>query len=140
MASPLDPGNALKQDIASANTNNTITTSVVDEGFHTLILGSNLKFANDSSGSKVLYDKKQMGALSYEVTDNDGIQDIKTGTISAETTRLAINSPNTNGNGDADKNLGGGQPDGKGKITIKVKLEGGTKYKPTTFKYTVTYQ
>ena len=81
-----------------------------------------------------------MGALSYEVTDNDGIQDIKTGIISAETTRLAKNPANTNGKGDADRNLDGGQPDEKGTITIKVKLEGGTKYKPTTFKYTVTYK
>ena len=81
-----------------------------------------------------------MGALSYEVTDNDGIQGIKTGDKYDKVAKLAINPANTDKNGNPDTSPSGGQSDEKGTITIQVKLEGGTKYKPTEFKYTVKYQ
>ena len=136
MASPLVADNAL---IASVGSNNAITDAVDDEAAHTLISGSALKLA-DSDGNKISYDKNEMGALSYEVTDNGGIQGIKTGDKYDKVAKLAINPANTDKNGNSDTNPGGGQSDEKGTITIQVKLEGGTKYKPTEFKYTVTYK
>ena len=125
MASLLNTTDALKDAIAT-----TISTAVADEQTHTLITDNNLKFANDASGSEVPYDKNQMGALSYKVTANGGIRGINIGDKYDGVAKLAINPTNTDG----------GQADEKGIITIKVKLEGGTKYKPTTFEYTVEYQ
>ena len=127
MASPLDPDNALKESIADADSNNAINKVVADTKAHTLILGSALKFANNDEGSKVDYDEIKMGALSFKVTDNGGITNIAEASVSAGTTKLATNPS-------------GAASNQAGDIVIKVKLEGGTKYKPTTFKYTVTYQ
>ncbi|MFL2660139.1 MAG: hypothetical protein ACJ0GZ_04095, partial [Alphaproteobacteria bacterium] len=131
MASPLDPDNALKESIASANSNNAINKVVADTKAHTLILGSALKFANNDEGSKVDYDEIKMGALSFKVTDNGGIAGINIGDKYDEVTQLATQLA-TNPSGAASNQAGD--------IVIKVKLAGGTKYKPTTFKYTVTYQ
>ena len=126
IANPLDTDNALK----TPNTTNTIKTAVADTEAHDLITDNNLNFSGEVS-----YDKNQMGALSFNVIDNGGITDISLGNISAGT-KLAINPDNTDGSG----SKGSGQADEKGTITIKVKLAGGTKYKPTTFEYTVEYQ
>ena len=130
MASLLNTTDALKDP----NTTNTISTAVADTEAHSLITDNNLKLLNDDS-VEVPYDKNEMGALSFNVIDNGGITDISLGNISAGT-KLAINPDNTDGSG----SKGSGQADEKGTITIKVKLAGGTKYKPTTFEYTVEYQ
>ena len=111
-------------------TTNTIKTAVADTEAHSLITDNNLKFANDASDSEVPYDKNQMGALSYKVTANGGIRGINIGDKYDGVAKLAINPDNSED---------GGQADEKGIITIKVKLAGGTKYKPTEFTYDVTY-
>ena len=109
---PLNTSDALK----STNTNNNIVTAVADDAAHTLITDTDLKFTG------VTYDADLMGALSYEV-------------VSSEVNGVSIKSA-----GDAltDNPTGAGTGN-SGEIKIKVKLAGGTKYKPTEFTYTVTY-
>ena len=113
MDNPLNTDDALK----NSNPDNAIATAVNDGQAHTLITSADLKF----TGPGVTYNEDLMGDLSYEVVSSaiDGVSIKSAG-------GALTNNPN-------------GAGTNAGVIKIKVKLAGGTKYKPTEFTYTVTY-